>query len=561
MKEKVDAGYTRLHITPLDPQLLKIIVPPAILPNARRISYHSLQTFPDKLYGFVDLPSADATRIKSKLHGATLRGAKINIEPARPETMPTPSPDAIMSVDDVPKPKKSKSDKKDKKRKRDNVEITGVELEDGRKVKRGWTVTSEEAQAKKKKAKDEDRKQGKPKTKDDEKKQKKRRRHEPESQFIDGHEALVKIRLPPNKMDLLNDSTGGDKTKSKKSKNRDVVVHEFENNSKFATFLKTTQATPATGREGAHFVEGKGWVNKDGTVLEEVKSTKPTTVPKLKVATMVSRPKARNATEDDDTTSSSGTSSEEDDSDAESAVASHVTKQQPDKADAGPSFVETSVASSVIESDSMRPKSSGSMRSLTIQIPPATPSPAASKVHPLEALYKLQLPGKVEKSVHNQTSADSTPFTFGGGLGDDLEDDEVQDGEEPVRNEDSQGPQIPMTPYSKQDLEWRSTRSAAPTPDTAHPSRASRFWSLGGEDDLEDVQEDEDEDGEDGPVRRKEDIGVEEADEDAIDPNTDFPKWFWKNRGNLDRSWRKRRREAAKAKRYRENKAKEDRAI
>lgn len=557
MKEAIDAGYSRLHITPFDPQLLNVIVPSAILPNARRISYHCLQTFPDKLYGFIDLPTADAAKIKTKLNGATLRGVKISIEPARPENMPAPSPDAMVAGDGAPKVKKPKSDKK---RKRDNLKITGVELEDGRKVKRGWTVTSDEAQVKKKKAKEEDRKQGKPKTKDEAQKQKKRRHQEPESQYIDGPEALVKTRLPPNKID---DSTGGEKKKSKKGKNRDVVVHEFENNTKFATFLKTTKPAPATGREGASFVEGKGWVDKDGTVLEEVKSTKPTTVPKLQVATLAVHQKApRTDDEEDDTTSSSGSSSEESESDEDSSAASPVAKQVKSKTDTAPSTTLSETAAT--GSDAARPKSSGSMQSLTIQIPPATPTPA-SKVHPLEALYKRQLPGE---TVGTQTPADPKPFTFGGGLDDDLDDD----GDEGhfsamVVDEDShdrfQGSQIPMTPYSKQDFESRRTRSAAPTPDTAHPSRFSRLWPHDGDDDLADVQEDEQEDIEAELGSRREEAGSGDGDagEDAIDPNTDFQKWFWKNRGNLDRSWRKRRREAAKAKRYRENKAKEDRAI
>lgn len=551
MKEAVAAGYSRLHITPFDPQLLAIIVPPAVLPNARRISYHCLQTFPDKLYGFIDLPTADAAKIKTKLNGATLRGVKINIEPARPETMPAPSPDAVVAGDGAPIVKKPKSDKK---RKRDNLKITGVELGDGRKVKRGWTVTSDEAQTKKKKAKEEDRKQGKPKTKDHAKKQKDRRHQEPESQYIDGPEALVKTRLPPNKID---DSTGGPKKKSKKSKNRDVVVHEFANNTKFATFLKTTQPTPATGREGALFVERKGWVDKDGTVLEEVKSTRPTTVPKLQVATMAIHQKATRTNDADDTTSSSG-SSGEDGSDAAPSLASPVAQHLKSK----------------MESDSTRPKSSGSMQSLTIQIPPATPTTASSKVHPLEALYKQQLPGKGGETMDIQAIADPNPFTFGGGHDDDLEDDDLEDddegqGVELIANEEEdshdrfQGVQLPMTPYSKQEFEWRNTRSAAPTPDTAHPSRFSRLWSHDGEDDLEDVQEDEQEDIEEEVGSRKGELGSGDGDagERAIDPNTDFQTWFWKNRGNLDRSWRKRRREAAKAKRYRENKAKEDRAI
>lgn len=550
MKEKVslnpspaDAGYTRLHITPFDSELLKVIVPAAILPSARHISYHSIQTFADRRYGFVDLPTSDAVKIKNKLNGATLKGAKIHIEPARAEKMPKPIPDAIVATDATPKVKKSKSDKKDKKRKHDNQEIPGVKLEDGRKVKRGWTVTPEEAQAKKKKAKDEERKLARSSEKKDDKK-KKRKRSEPESQYTDGPEALVKTRLPPNKVD---ENTGRDKKKSKKNKNREVLVHEFENNTKFATFLKTTQPAPATGREGATFVEGKGWVKEDGSVLEEVKSTRPRTVPKLQVGSMM--PPSRKRDDDDDTSSSSGSSSEEDGS---SEVQDTTTLERP------PSFSDVTNIHSGVESDSgARPKSAGSMRSLTIQIP-ATPTPA-NKVHPLEALYKRQQPDAVGDGKKEISGEPEEVFTFGGGLGDDIEDEEDQGAGATANDETSfQGSQLPMTPYSKQDFEWRNTRSAAPTPDTAHPSRISRLWPLGGDDEiLEDVQED----GED-------DMAVDSAEaengqdgEEVVDKYQDFQKWFWKNRGQLDRAWRDRRRVARKEKRHRDNKAKEDRAI
>lgn len=554
MKEKValktspaDAGYARLHITPFDSELLKVIVPAAVLPNARRISYHSIQTFPDKRYGFVDLPTADAIKIKNKLNGATLRGAKIHIEPARPENMPKPIPDAIVATDTPVKSKESKADRKDKKRKHDKLEIVGVELEDGRKVKRGWTVTPEEAQAKKRKAKEEEKQHAKSEKKGERKK--KRKRQEPESQYTDRPEALVKTRLPPNKVD---DSTGRGKKTSKKSKHREVLVHEFENNTKFATFLKTTQPTPATGREGASFVEGKGWVKEDGTVLEEVKSTRPTEVPKLQVASMQARSQTNEA--DDDTSSSSGSSSEDDDSPARRDTTTSRSMS---------SLPESTNSHVAVESDSAaRSKSSASVHSLTIQIP-ATPTPAPAKVHPLEALYKRQQPDHAEAGVAQADSADAELFTFGGGLGDDLEDDEDQEAQAAMKDDSSfQGSQLPMTPYSKQDFEWRNTRSAAPTPDTAHPIRFSRIWPLGGDEDaLKDVQEDSEEDDADEKVDDRVKAEFGEDGEETIDRHQDFQKWFWKNRGQLDRAWRERRRVARKEKRHRDNKAKEERSI
>lgn len=557
-----DAGYSRLHIAPLDPQLLKVIVPSSVLPHAKNISFHSLQSFPDRPYGFVDLPPADAEKIKKKLNGAVLRGTKIRIEPARLDDMPTPSYDAVMEP--AVKPKKSKSDKKDKKRKRGQEEITAVELEEGRKVKRGWTVTPEEAEAKKKKEKADEKQLAKSKRKED----KKRKKKDPESKYSEGPECLVKTQLPPNKLDLADDIAGGGK--KKKGKKHDVVVHEFEKNTKFASFLKATQPAATSGGAEATFVKGKGWIKDDGTLVEEVKSTRPTTIPKLQIATR--RARAQSAA-DSDTSSSSGSSSEDEpDSDAAPELSPYSIRQlkitpHPNSSVEG----DKSAKVSAEEPDSARPKSASSARSLTIQIPPATPTPASAKVHPLEVLYKRQ---QDDKASTSKQSAGSEPFAFFGGDNDD--EDEGTDNAQgrqgstsPGGNSDgdhlipSQGLQAPMTPFTKQDLEWRNTRSAAPTPDTAHPSRISRIWyPRGGEDDnLEDVEEDQGEDEGHSSAGQGDTAEGEDGGEGSTNPSTDFQKWFWEHRGDLNRSWKKRRKMSAKEKRYRENRARTDKAI
>lgn len=566
MKSKEDpkpshtpAGYSRLHITPLDPSLLQVIVPAAVLPNARHVSYHTLQTFPERPYGFVDLPSADADKIRKKLNGAILRGTKIRIEPARPDNMPQPSPDTVMDDAVAAKSNKSKADKKekkDKKRKRDPQEVTGIELEDGRKVKRGWTVTPDEALAKKEKEKKEERKLRKPKKMDkdtgkDKEKKKKRRRKEPESLYSEVPECLVKTRLPPNKLDLA------DGKKSKRAKKRDTVVHEFEKNTKFATFLKATQtADSAAGEETTFFVEGKGWMTKDGKVVEEVKSTRPKTFPRLQVGkSSSSGPETTAEDEDNDTTSSSDSnsdsgSSSENESQSQSTPAKQLSIN-----------TRPTAAVSAPEPGSARPQSAASLGSLTIKIPPSTPTPASTKVHPLEALYKKQNEDEVSKS-NKPTEAE--PFSFFGGQQEEEEDEDNIDEAENL--EPAHGSQMPMTPFTKQDFEWRNTRSAAPTPDTAHPSRISRIWPMRGDEDyaLDDVQEDTGEDEGDGDDATA-DYGAAQGSNNAVDgatnPNTDFEKWFWEHRGDLNRSWKRRRKLAAKEKRYRENKARANRAI
>lgn len=562
--------YTRLHIAPLNPELLKVIVPQAVLPKAREISYHTLQAFPERPYGFIELPFADAQKIKSKLNGAVLKGVKIRVEPARPDNMPKPDPDAIIGTaaggDLERKSKKSKTEKREKKRKRDPQEIAGIELEGGRKIKRGWTVTPDEARANKKKEKEKEREKAKSKSGKDkkeregkDKKDKKKRRRDAESEYTDGPECLVKTQLPPNKRDAVAGDSQGEAKKSKKHKKHEVVVHEFENTTKFPTYFKASKGTTTSGT-GYDFVEGKGWVDTDGNVVEKIKSTRPKGLPKTLVE--------RKTSEDggDDTTSSSGSSSEEEEEDSEAeAEDDNVTAKKEPKA-THPVLKSLAIdvaTSTALESpqDSARPKSSSSARSLTIKIPPATPS--SNKVHPLEALYKRQ---QQDEAADKADTTGEQPFSFFSGQDVEEEDDndlgqgEVVDGSGADNDQNSsqagpsQGSQLPMTPFSKQDFEWRGMRSAAPTPDTAHPSRYSRIWPL--RDDREDspgIPEGEEQDDQSNSPMGARQANDEEG--EPTNPTADFQKWFYENRGDLNRSWTKRRKTVAKQKRYRENKA------
>lgn len=542
----IDPAYTRLHITPLDPQLLKVIVPPAVQPNIRGLTYHAIQTFPDKPYGFLELPTTDAQRIKKKLNGAVLRGSKIRIEPARPVEMPTPSQDAVVQTFDAAEargqPKKSKEKKK---RKRDALEVSGVELEEGRMVKRGWTVAPEEAKSKKRRVKKD--KEG---STDSNNKENKKRR-DVKSLYTEGAECLVKTVLPLNRRDLAVNDDGKSKKKAKKGHHRGIVIHEFERNTKFATFLKSTNDT-ATKQAATNFVEGLGWVNEDGTVVEDVKTTRPTAFPKMQVQRSKSSLEPvlnKDTSSRNSDTSSEGESDSESDASSTQRLVSLAKHSRPVEKDSG------------ILSDAAGSKSVSSVISLPLDTSPTTPS---GKVHPLEALYRRS---KKNETVTSQEANTCEPFTFG--AIDDSEENsspEESDGEadggdqSPYKN---QGAQPPLTPFTKQDLEWRNVRSAAPTPDTAHPSRVPRLWFPGGDDALGDLEEDNEEDdaniedGSSGPRARDNKY----PDKDLDNAPADFQKLFWERRAELNRSWKMRRRVSAKEKRYRENKTRADKAI
>ena len=226
--ESDEQDYTRLHITPLTPALLPTFLPPSVLPIARNISYHTVETYPERAYGFVELPRMEASKLQKKLNGSILKGTKIRIETARPQKLPV--------LDNDPEPEKPKKER-GKKRKRDET-ISAIEIGE-RSVKRGWTVPSSKTD-----------KRG-------DKKDKKAK-----SKYSDGKECLFKTVVPPNKVDMKDG-------KRKKRNAREEVVHEFEKTTKHASFLRGSKVD-GKSKTASQFVEGKGWVDEDGNLIEEV---------------------------------------------------------------------------------------------------------------------------------------------------------------------------------------------------------------------------------------------------------------------------------------------------
>ncbi|KAI5856150.1 hypothetical protein GGS23DRAFT_438309 [Durotheca rogersii] len=562
-------GYTRLHITPLDESLLSIVVPSSILPRARNISYHTLETFPEKRFGFVELPTADADKIKKKLNGTVLRGTKMRIEKARPESIPEPTAGADQGAADASKAKKEKKTKS-KKRKRDIDVTPGVELE-GRKIKRGWTTSEREMIEEKRKKAKKDKKSKE--TKEERKKEKKMKKREIKSKYTDGPECLFKTKLPgPGPSPAKDDEEATEHKKKRRKSGREVVVHEFEKTVKHPSFLKANATTGSS--EAVTFEDGVGWVDRDGKVVEPVvrkrrdaQASRQQNMTAASDATAPEKEGDGEADEDDDDTSSSGSSSDDSEDDDGSDRPEPTTQHNKAAAEtaevmAPPKLklkVETSALSSptsALKPESARPKSSSSVTSLTIKIPPATP--ASAKVHPLEALYKRP-PGGA--ATPGQAAAE--PFSFFGG--DDDDDDDMEDEDDVV----APLHQPPMTPFTKQDFDFRNVRSAAPTPDTAHPSRTFNLWPRNGLADDDDDDDEADADGEephDGKEEQRGDAagtanGPTGAGADASQaPLSDFQKQFWERRGDLNRAWRRRRKAAAKEKRYRENRARAGRA-
>ncbi|TVY51372.1 hypothetical protein LCER1_G007746 [Lachnellula cervina] len=535
----MESEYTRLHITPLNPTLLATILPPSVLPNARNISYHTIETFPEKAYGYVELPIMDAEKIKKKLNGSILKGTKVRIEKARPDKEPAPA-------EEPEQPKK-----KPKKRKRDNT-LPGVDIGE-RSVKRGWTVP------------------GKP---DKDKKKIK-------SKYTGSSECLFKTVVPPN-VAANTKSMDGKADKKQRKAGKEAVVHEFSKSTKYATFLRDTAATG--GSKAVEFVEGKGWVDEEGNVLEEVKkSKKPPKVeskapaveetseeddkeessseeesdPDITVAT--SKVPFKPVQDKSSDESSDESSSEEETTPIPSMSTSKLVPQiAEDDAETSTSGSSSSASDSESESDSSeasssdesasapqpssrpvsRPQSSsGPPISLSIKIPSATSTPT-SAVHPLEALYKKPKPD--DGAAHKP---DVPSFNFFGADGDGDVDEEIDE----VPN------QVPLTPYTQRDFEYRGMRSAAPTPDTAHPNKRFVWPTENSDDEAEDVPS--------SPIRKGSSSKEGEKKEEGANAESDFQKWFYENRGDTSRAWKKRRRTVAKEKRHRENRKRGERAV
>ncbi|KAK5128338.1 hypothetical protein LTR85_003006 [Meristemomyces frigidus] len=540
-----NADRKRLHITPFNPDLLERYVPSAIRPLASGISFHAVQTAPEKGFGYVELPTMEADKVKKKFNGSTLKGAKVRVEEARPEKKRKVEED-----EDEDARKARKRAKKEKRKKEQNV-IPGRELEEGRHIKRGWDDGADKKAAKKPK-KSKSGKEG--------------------GDSINGKKLLFKTTIPPNAEPVKTKSKSEGKAKKEKTEKKErsgkekrkAVVQEFANTQKPIISVDG----PSTGKGVFRYEDGKGWVDAAGNVVEAERASK--------------RPRKREPTEsladsDDmaphegpEEATSSKTPAEEDDEplDDEGSSLDGVGEKTMNDHDMGsdwegngvqPVQPPTEIHDQVAEAakplpDQAGDDAEGDNEDDIEDEPDETAHDTAhvveqpKEVHPLEALFKRPV-SKPESATKPKPSPIDTSFNFFNSS---------------VAGEDEEGEEAPagyppQTPHTKQDLEWRSLRSAAPTPDTAAIGRKFSFPFAHGDDD-----EDEDDDAD---VGEEAGLGAVQEDEELPEANqvpvaggkegqaeeSEFRKWFYDNRGALNRGWKKRRREERKAKRQREN--------
>jgi len=532
----------RLHITPLKPDLLKVYLAPSVLALAKNISYHIVETFPEKGYGYVELPNAEAQKIKKKLNGTTLRGSKVRIEMAKPEKRKVrEEADAAKEQEEAVRP--SKRVKKEK-RKHEPGLLEGAELENERKVKRGWTEPPSKG---KKERKEKD------KTKDKEEKHEQKK-----SKYTKEPEVLFKAKLTPvaaTEVARKEKKKEKKEKKDKKSKAREVVVHEFEKNTKTPSFLKETQVSTEK-KPAVEYVNGQGWVDEDGNVVEPETGKarnrrvlelvdKPAEEPKKAQAP----PKAAKKDKKKATPPPSSSESEADD---DSSVVSSSSEDESSESEAEESGADSAPSTPAPKAATNDTQPSAEQDQTTDK-----------EVHPLEALFKRPKPSPGSLNITpKKLSPINTSFNFFSG-----ENNDAMDVDAPGQIVDN----APTTPFTERDLEWRGLRSAAPTPDTAAIGRRFSFDWRKGSQEADDDEDDEELDAEvaqqlsqntkanaskqlpDVVEENEEDVDATEGSKDEK-PESEFRKWFWENRGDLNRAWKKRRRDALKVKRHTENK-------
>ena len=525
----------RLYISPLNSEFLDVILPRPLLEKASNISLHNIQTFPERNYGYLELPDMEADKLKKKLHGSTLKGAKMKVEEARPKKQRNETQHQKEESTD-----KEKSDRKARKKKaKEEGVIPGHELQD-RKVKRGWTDSTEGTKSSKRQ------------------KEKVEKKHASKPASVTGDaECLFKTSLPPN-VAISGDPKNGKEKKRKRGASKvDLVVQEFKNTTKYPTFLRDeagTQDKPSA----AEYIEGKGWVDEDGNIVEpEPKRRKSKSRPEKKAESPkkeIMRTRSRRSSRLEapavqitspikdptltavatDETSSSGTSSSNGESDSASSQnpppsSGKAQSSRQKNRKGGPRIGgDDEVDLNRVERLSIT-RSSATPPSQSL---PPTSAPTVPEVHPLEALFKR--PNTAASHTPKKPNLEvSTSFSFF--------ESEADGGE-------GQGLLVPQTPFTQQDIRQRRQRSAAPTPDTAAPGKTfGNMWEG-----TSDISEDEDDvKPPAGPSKQGKSATPEIKEEKS---ESDFSKWFWEHRGENNRAWKRRRREAVKEKRQKDNK-------
>ena len=452
----------------------------------------------------------DADKLERKLNGSVLRGEKMRVEEARPRK-------PLMEEHTQDDGEVDQSERRTRWSKKaggtkEGV-LPGVELEEGRKVRRGWTEP--EGRDRKKPKKSKDKHAGKNAS-----------RSHKEGSITGKEECLFKTKVPPNAREpgkSTKEMAGKAKKRKRGESNGDLVVHEFTNTEQHAGFLRH-KSDGSSGKTATEYVDGKGWVDEHGNIVEAgpAKRTRRGTKPSTDVE--VPKKATTEPTNDgEDATSSSGTASSEDSESEDDENLSIDVKDASDNNLKGLGIHRTVERLSITRSSATPPPSSADEPIPTLKSP---------EPHPLETLFKRPSKAASQTPKEKPMLEVSTSFSFS--------DPDTQEFETRLN--------VPQTPFTQQDIRQRRQRSAAPTPDTAIPGKT--FGNVWGGPESSDIASEDDE----GPGEDKfkmSDYATEATPKEG--EQSEFAKWFYEHRGENNRAWKRRRREAAKEKRQSEN--------
>ena len=504
---------SRLHVTPLDQTILPIVLPASLRGQASEISFHTVTTFPEAKYGFFTVPTSEAQRIQKKFHGSILKGCKMKVEVARPRRS---AHDVTHPEDPVQTPVKNTRSRQSAVSQKGT--FPGIEIPSERKVKRGWTGAKES-----------------PEQKSTESKRTRKSFTSPETSRDEDTKCLFVAKLPQHDT----------QKKRKRTRDQKTIVPEFKN-----TVIVTTSETDQSDvKPASEYVDGTGWVDETGELVEAVRTRGHVSSVASKAASVATPEVSGLASGDRPDLSAAGSDDDlQDDIQIPAKASSHASGQktkirrslrrplEPDPDTAGDDEIQTAEVERLSIS-----RSSGSPMPHVDSQPTSAPS---SQVHPLEAFFKRPQAAASQSHTPKKPHLEvSTSFTFFG-----------SDQDMPS-NEDSHM-LLPQTPFTQQDFRHRRQRSAAPTPDTALPGKTFGD-SLGkgnsaSESDGKSLSND-------SVASEAEATDVASADgkgNSGPKDESEGAKWFYEHRGETNRSWKRRKREATKEKKLRERRAK-----
>lgn len=233
----------RLHVTPFSNTLAQSLLSTYSSIAAASISLHTLETLPGHSYGFLELSAIEGEMLKKKLHGSILKGKKLQIEHARPQKRGLePEKNNWESS-----PIAEKESRPLKRTRAPGPELQGHELTPERKIKRGWTEPDSESRLRSSSS---------------------RASRSMTSKYTNKAECIFRVQLPPNKETDRSSFTRNEKTQGRKKGKKITTAHEFERSVPQPSFIRRELHTGDTG-VAVEYVDGKGWVDKDGKLVEE----------------------------------------------------------------------------------------------------------------------------------------------------------------------------------------------------------------------------------------------------------------------------------------------------